>query len=347
MEQFNISVTGLERIFLMSAISFVLAMFWTPILTNLLYKYKMGKRIRQTGYDKTKAPIFYSLHKGKENTPTMGGILIWVTVAIVTLVFNLSRSGTYLPLFTLVATGLIGALDDLMNIKGIGPNGGGMRFRSKLILYLLTSIVGAWWFYYKLGWSSIHIPGGNLFDLPYNIELGIWYIPLFITVLVGSAFAANQTDGLDGLLGGIMAICFTAYSIISLIQGNIELAVFCGTIAGALLAFLWFNIHPARFFMGDTGSMALGMTLAVVAFLTNSIVVLPIIALVLVVEAVTTIIQILSKKLRNGKKVFLSAPIHHHFQALGWPETKVTERFWVITAVSAIIGVAIALIGRG
>ncbi|MCL5795310.1 MAG: phospho-N-acetylmuramoyl-pentapeptide-transferase [Patescibacteria group bacterium] len=347
MEQITFSISGLMKIFLFAAIAFLAAMLMTPFLTSFLYKNKLGKKIRQTGYDeKSKTPIFYSLHKSKENTPTMAGILIWLTVALITLLFNLDRAGTYLPLFTLVFAGIIGAIDDLLNIKQIGPNNGGFRFRSKLILYLMVAALGAWWFYFKLDWSSIHIPGGNYLGLPYNIELGWWYIPVFIIVLIGSAFASNETDGLDGLLGGIMTICFGAYSIIALVQGQASLAIFCGTISGALLAFLWFNIYPARFFMGDTGSMALGMTLAVVAFLTNSVVVLPVIAFVLVLEAFSVVIQIFSRKFFH-KKVFLSAPIHHHFQALAWPETKVTMRFWVISAVCAALGLAIALIGRG
>jgi len=347
MEQFAISINDLIRIFLLTSLAFTLSMIWTPVLTDFLYKYKMGKKIRQTGFDESKAPIFYSLHKHKKDTPTMGGLLIWITTGVITLVLNLDRSGTYLPLFAIVSTGFIGAIDDILNIKGIGPHGGGFRFRSKLILYLIIALIGALWFYYKLGWNSIHIPGGNYFGLPYNIELGWWYIPLFILVVIGTTFSANQTDGLDGLLGGVMTTCFTAYGVIALVQGKPELAAFCGTVAGTLLAFLWFNIYPARFMMGDTGSMALGMTLAVVAFLTNSVIVLPIIAFILVIEALSTIIQIASKKLRNGKKVFLVAPIHHHFEALGWPETKVTMRFWVISAVMASIGLVIALVGKG
>lgn len=347
MEQFSVSIAGLFKFFLLTSLSFILAMIWTPILSDLLYKYKLRKPIRKTALDESKAPIYYKLHKGKENTPTMGGLLIWVTAAIVTLVLNFDRAGTWLPLFVLIATGIIGAADDLFNIRGLGSKEGGIRFRHKLILYLVIAAIGAWWFYSKLGWNAIHIPGGNYFGLPYNIELGWWYIPLFMLVVVGTAFSSNQTDGLDGLLGGVMATCFVAYGVIALVQDKPELAAFCGTIAGALLAFLWFNIYPARFMMGDTGSMALGMTLAVVAFLTNSVVVLPIIAFILVIEALSTIIQITSKKLRNGKKVFLSAPIHHHFEALGWPETKVTMRFWVISAIAAVIGLAIALIGRG
>jgi len=347
MEQLNLSVSVLMKIFTFSAFSFIIAILWAPFLTDFLFKNRIGKRIRQTGFDETKAPIFYKMHKGKENTPTMGGLLIWVTAAIITILFNLDRAGTWLPLFTLIAVGTIGAIDDILNVMGIGPNKGGIRFRTKFVIFCIIAAVGSWWFYSKLGWSAIHIPGGNYFSLPYNIELGSWYIPLFIAVLVGTAFSANQTDGLDGLLAGIMSICFIAYSIIALSQGKSELAIFCGTIAGSTLAFLWFNIYPARFFMGDTGSFALGMTLAVVAFLTNSVIVLPIIAFVLVVEALSTIIQIFSKKLRHGKKVFLVAPIHHHFEALGWPETKVTMRFWVISSILAMIGLAIALIGKG
>ena len=205
---------------------------------------------------------------------------------------------------------------------------------------MAIAAVGAWWFYSKLGWDVFHIPGvGDFF-------LGLWYIPIFIMVIVGLAFSVNETDGLDGLAGGILAIAYGAFGFIALIQGNIALAAFCGTVMGALLAFLWFNIYPARFFMGDTGSMALGMTLGVIAFLTNSVAVLPIIGFIFVIEALSVIIQITSKRLFK-KKVFLSAPIHHHLEALGWPESKITMRFWVISAVMAVIGMMIALVGRG
>jgi len=342
-----INIESLIKIFLLTGIAFALGILITPVFTNFLYRHKLGKKIRQMGFDnKTKAPIFYKYHKDKTNTPIMGGLLFLLVTAILTLLFNLNRAETYLPLFTLVAAGAIGAIDDLLNSRGIGPNKGGLRFRTKLIIYILVAAIGAWWFYYKLGFNFIHIPAGNLFGLPYNIEIGWWYIPIFIAVLVATSFSSNQTDGLDGLLGGVMSLCFTAYAIIALVQNHPMLAAFCGTLAGAILAFLWFNIYPARFFMGDTGSFALGMTLAVVAFLTNSVVVLPIIAFVLVLEFISTIVQIFAKQY-FGKKVFLSAPIHHHFQALGWAETKIVQRFWIISAISAIIGLAIALIGRG
>lgn len=333
-----ISIVSLKFVFILMSLTFLVAILWTPAFTDFLFKNRLGKRIRQTGFDEKAAPIFYSLHKGKENTPTMGGLLIWITAGIVTLVLNLDRAQTWLPLFTLVSCGVIGAIDDLMNIRGIGPNRGGMRFRDRFILYAIIAAIGAYWFYVKLGFSIMHIPYVG------NIEMGFWYVPLFIFVLVFTAFSANETDGLDGLAGGVMATCFTAYTFIALFQDKPELAGFCATIVGAILAFLWFNIYPARFIMGDTGIMALGMTLGVVAFLTNSVFVLPIIGIVLLIEALSVIIQITSKKLRHGKKIFLSAPIHHHFEALGWPETKVTMRFWIIAAIGSVVGLILSLI---
>lgn len=331
---------ALAKSFWLASISFLVAILWTPLFTDFLYKHRLGKRIRQTGFDESKAPIFYALHKHKENTPTMGGLLIWVTTAVVTVLMdNLSRAQTWLPLFALVATGIIGGVDDLMNIYGIGPNRGGLRFRSKLFMYTIIAAIGAWWFYSKLGWSAISIPGIG------SVEIGAWYIPLFIIVLVFTTFCANETDGLDGLAGGVMASSFAAFGLIALFQGKIELAAFCGTLLGSLLAFLWFNIFPARFFMGDTGAMALGMTVGILAFLTDTVVILPLIALVLYSEGLSAVIQILSKKIRK-KKVFLSAPFHHHLQAIGWPEPKITMRFWVVSAVAAMLGLFVFLIGR-
>ncbi|MDP3993038.1 MAG: phospho-N-acetylmuramoyl-pentapeptide-transferase [bacterium] len=331
---------SLAKTFWLATLSFLVAILWTPLFTDFLYKNRLGKKIRQTGFDEKSAPIFYSLHKHKENTPTMGGLLIWITVAVITLVMNLSQARTWLPLFVLVATGLVGAADDLMNIYGVGPNRGGLRFRWKLILYAVIALIGAWWFYSKLGWNVISIPGLG------QMEIGAWYIPLFVGVLVFTTFSANETDGLDGLAGGVMASAFAAFGIIAIVQGKPELAAFCGTVLGALMAFLWFNIYPARFFMGDTGAMALGMTLGILAFLTDTVFILPIIGLVLYVEGLSAVVQILSKKLRHGKKIFLSAPIHHHFEAKGWPEPRITMRFWIISAVSAMTGLFVFLVSR-
>lgn len=342
MEAIIVNTNALIRVFGLTVLSFVTAMLLTPTFTNFLYQNKLGKKIRQTDFNEKSAPIFYRLHRHKANTPTMGGLLIWITTAIITLLFNFSRQATWLPLFVLVATGAIGAIDDLYNSKGIGPNSGGLRFRHKLLIYTVIAIIGALYFAFKLEWiyRDIHIPGVG------DLALGYWYIPLFIIVLIGTSFAVNQTDGLDGLAGGLLAMAFMAVGGTAFFQGQFGLAAFAGTVVGTILAFLWFNVHPARFFMGDTGSMALGMTLAVLSFLTNTVFILPIIGIVFVVEAASTIIQILSKKF-FGRKVFLSAPIHHHLEALGWPETRVTERAWIIGAVSAVIGLVLSLVGRG
>jgi len=332
-----LDISALTRLFGLTALSFLLAFLWTPILTNFLYKFHLRKRIRQG-----QTPIYTRLHAPKANTPTMGGLLVWVTVAVVTLLFNLSRTQTWLPLFALVATGLLGAIDDILNIKGLGLEGGGLRGRHKLLIQLGIAGIGAWWFADKLEWlhRAIHIPGVG------DFSLGFWFILLFILVIVATTNAVNISDGLDGLAGGLLAMAYMAYGGIAFVQSQFGLAVFCGCIAGALLAFLWFNIYPARFFMGDTGSMALGATLGVVAMLTNQALVLPIIGFVFVLETLSVILQIFWRKFFK-KKLFLSTPLHHHLEALGWAETKVTMRLWVIGAVFAIIGLVIALIGRG
>lgn len=339
MTELAFNAADLIKLFFFTSLSFGIGIILTPFFTDFLYQNKLGKKIRLTDFAGKKAPIFKKFHQYKENTPTMGGLLVWVPTAIITLFLNLTRAGTWLPLFALMGTGIVGALDDLYNIRGIGPNRGGLRFRYKLLFYLLIALAGAWWFYFKLDFSIIRIPGLG------NFEIGIWYIPIFIVVLVGLAFSVNETDGLDGLAGGVLAIAFGAFAAIALFQGKTSLAIFCATILGALLAFLWFNIYPARFFMGDTGSMALGTTLGVVAFLTNSVVVLFIIGIVFFIEGGSAVLQIISKKY-FGRKILLSAPLHHHLEALGWPETKITMRFWVISAVAATLGLAIALIGR-
>ncbi|MDO8716629.1 MAG: phospho-N-acetylmuramoyl-pentapeptide-transferase [Dehalococcoidales bacterium] len=342
-EQFALSVPALIHVFSLMALAFVVAILVTPLFTDFLYRNKIGKHIRETSHDEKKAPIFYSLHKGKENTPNMGGLLIWIVVAIITILLNLDRAGTWLPLAVLVATGVVGAIDDIMNVRGIGKHNGGLEFKFKTLLFFLISGVGAYWFAYKLDWISrpLHIAGFG------DVIIGWWYIPLFMLVLVFAAHASNLTDGLDGLAGGVLATMYAAYTFIALTLGMTSLAAFTATVLGALLAFLWFNIYPARFFMGDTGSLALGMTIAVIAFLTNTVPVFFVIGFIFVIEAASVIIQLASKKFRGGKKVFLSAPIHHHFQAKGWHESKVTMRFWLISAVAANIGIIISLIGRG
>jgi phospho-N-acetylmuramoyl-pentapeptide-transferase len=210
--------------------------------------------------------------------------------------------------------GILGLIDDILNVWKIGPYGGGIHSGQRLVIYTVVGLVGGW-----------------------------WYVPFFVLVMIATSFSVNQTDGLDGLAGGTLASAFGAYAIIALMQGKEDLATLCATIVGALIAFLWFNIYPARFIMGDTGAMSLGVTLAVVAMLTNAGLLMPIIGVVFLVETITTIMQVLSKKIR-GKKIFLIAPIHHHFEAKGWPEPKVVMRFWVISWIGAALGLAIALL---
>ncbi len=346
-EVITLALNDLAFIFAISLFSFALAMVLTPVLTNTLYRFKVWKKLRQDAISGERASLYSSLHSSKHrrHTPTMAGVLIWLVVAIVTFGFNLSRAQTYLPLFTIVSFGLLGLVDDAINVWG-KTRSAGLRFGWKMFWLLILASLGAWWFYAKLDWSSIHIPGGNLFGLPYSVEIGFWYIPLFILVIVSAANAVNITDGLDGLAGGLLTVVFGAYTVIALSQGKLALAAFCATVTGATLAYTWFNIYPARFFMGDTGSLALGATLGVITMLTNTALILPIIAFVFVVETLSCLVQIASKKVL-GRKVLSVAPLHHHLESLGWPETKVTMRLWVIGWVFAVIGLFIALIGRG
>lgn len=340
------------RIIFFSTLAFIFAILSAPLLTHFLYKYKLGKRIRNSG----KTPIFSALHAHKAGTPTMGGVLVWGTVMLLILFFYflyklfpfevfsyfnfLSRAETLLPLAALVISALIGLLDDWLDVRGKGSHGGGgFKLLQRLFIYLLIAIVGAVWFYFKLDWSVIHIP------LLGNFEIGAWYIPIFILIIVATSFSVNETDGLDGLAGGTLLIAFSAYGVIAFVLGRYDLAVFCAVIIGALLAFLWFNIPPARFYLGDTGSMSLGVTLGIIAMLTNNALLLIFIGFVFLAESLSVIIQMIAKKLK-GKKVFLSAPIHHHFQALGWPEAKIVMRFWVISGVMASIGLLIFLVDK-
>ena len=340
----------ISRILGLAALAFIFALAWMPALIHFLKKYQLGKKIRSEG-----VPIFTKLHKKKEGTPTMGGILIWGTVLFFTLLFwwlakiapetilgelnFLTRGETLLPLGALIASALVGFGDDLMGIFNIGPKGEGLRMRHRFFVYAAIAAFGAWWFFWKLGWDLIHVP----FIGDFNI--GWWYILIFIFILVATAHSTNLTDGLDGLSGGILLIAFASYGVIAFSQGKMNLAVFCGVIIGALLAFLWNNIYPARFFMGDTGAMSLGITLGIIAMLTNAFLLLPFIGFILVLESVSVIIQVASKKFRD-KKIFLSAPIHHHFEAKGWPETKITMRFWMINGVMAVIGLVLVFVEK-
>ncbi len=342
----------LIKVLFFAVIAFIFAVFATPLISHYLYKYKLGKKIRNNGA----TPIFSEMHAHKAGTPTMGGVLIWGTVLILILVFSalanffpdgvishlnfLTRAETLLPLGALVITALIGLFDDWLDVRNKGVlGGGGLKLRHRILIYTLIAIVGALWFYFKLDWTVFHVPFLG------NFEIGAWYIPIFIFVIVATSFSVNETDGLDGLAGGTLLVAFVAYGVIAFSMGRYDLATFCGAIIGALSAFLWFNIPPARFYMGDTGAMSLGVTLGIIAMLTNSALLLLFIGVVFIVESLSVIIQVLSKRIR-GKKIFLSAPIHHHYQALGWPESKVVMRFWVVAGMGAVIGLMIFLLDK-
>lgn len=345
-------VIEISRIVGIATMTFLTAFFGTPLLTHYLYKYRFGKSIRNSGA----TPIYSRMHATKAGTPVGGGIIIWASVTILALLFwlismiipsrlteaanFLTRPQTLLPLGALVASAIVGLIDDYFNVRRIGTSGGGLHMSQRLALYTVVAAFGAWWFYDKLGFDSIHVPAFG------DFAIGWWYIPLFMLVIVSTAFSVNESDGLDGLAGGILMFCFAAYTALAYVIGRVELAMFCAAIVGALLAFLWYNVYPARFFMGDTGAMSLGTTLGIIAMLTNSAFVLPIIAFPLVLESASVIIQVASKKIL-GRKVFLSAPLHHHFEAKGWPESKVTMRMWIIAAVSAAVGLVVGLVGRG
>ncbi|MCM2339180.1 MAG: hypothetical protein NDI62_01860 [Burkholderiales bacterium] len=347
---------NLVKIFLPTVVAFLVGLFITPLATHFFYKYKMWKK-----YSRNEATFseFQKIHNQEEElkTPRVGGIIVWVSILFSVFIFYfisiffpsdisekmnfLSKNQTLIPLLVLLFGSFLGLWDDLIQIYGKGKiaHDDNSWRKWKAFLVLLISFLIGLYFYYKLGMVSIQIPfGGELY-------LGILIIPFFILVALAT-FSGGVIDGLDGLSGGVLASIFSAYAVIAFINNQIDIATFCGVTAGAVLAFLWFNIPPARFYMGETGMIGLTITLATVSFLTDTIFILPIIAMPLVVSSGSVILQILSKKFRNGKKVFRLAPIHHHFEALGWPSYKVVMRFWVFSIAFSIIGIILAVISR-
>lgn len=337
-----VQTNTVARILLLGGMSFVLSMLITPLYTAMAYKGQWWKKPRETTLTGEIAKVFTKLHAGKHKRliPTMAGIVFVLSAGLTTLLFNLSRSETWLPLAAFAGAGLVGLLDDAINIRGSGKGTAGLPSKFKLMLTTLIALIGGWFFYFKLEVTSIHIPWFG------QLGIGWLIIPLFVLVVVATANAVNISDGLDGLAGGLVAIAFGIYAVIAFIEHRYGVAGFCMSIVGALLSYTWFNIYPARFFMGDVGSFALGTALGVVAMLTDTVALLPVIGVVFVAEAGSVILQITSKKLRNGKKIFRISPVHHHFEAIGWPETKVTMRFWVIGQVAGILGLVLFLLGR-
>jgi len=330
----------LTTTFLLSLAAFLIAMFLTPIYTFMAYRFKFWKKQRTQSTTGEQLKVFTKLHanKFKRNIPTMAGIIFVLAITIVTFFFNLERSQTWLPLAALLGGALVGLLDDIINVRGDGKGVAGLRSQLKFLMITVIGVGLGWFFFERLGVTAVHIPFYG------DLALGWLIIPLFAFAVVAAGNAVNISDGLDGLAGGLAAIAFGGFGVIALLQGNAMIAGFCFTVVGALLSYLWFNIYPARFFMGDVGSFALGTSLGVVAMLTDTLFLLPIIGFVFVIEAGSSLIQIFSKKVFK-RKIFISAPIHHHLEAIGWPETKVTMRFWVIAAVMSFLGVMLAIAG--
>jgi phospho-N-acetylmuramoyl-pentapeptide-transferase len=344
------------KIFVPTTVAFIIGILITPILSGYLYRNKMWKKKSVVvATDGGIATITQSLHNDEEKkTPRMGGILIWLSALITIALFFfasmfdgptlaklnfLSRNQTWLPLFTLILGALVGLVDDYFSVtERYDQKAGGLSSKKRLLAVFIISLIGAWWFYSKLEVTEIIIPFVGIWDA------GFLFIIFFIIVMLGT-YSGGVIDGLDGLSGGVFSIIFSAYGAIAFLGNQIDLAAFCFVLVGGLLAFLWFNIPPARFYMSETGTMSLTITLVVVAFLTKQVLILPIIAFPLVVSSGSSIIQLLSKKFHHGQKVFLVAPLHHHFQALGWPATKVVMRYWVAGIIFAAIGIIIALIG--
>ncbi len=333
------SITTLSNhsavVMILSLISFCIAMLLTPVYTHFAYKYKWWKKRDRTHSTSGEALSVIAQLRIKRTIPRMAGLIIVITVALVTLALNLDRGQTWLPLAALLGGAVVGLIDDIIYVSGKGGKVVGLSAKLKFSMITAIAAAAAFFFYYKLGYTSIYLPVYG------DLSIG-WLIPLFILVVVSTSNAVNISDGIDGLAGGLLINAYAAFGVIALFQGNYGIAGYCFTVVGALLAYVWFNIAPARFVMGDVGSFALGTSLGVVAMLTDTLVLLPLIGLVFVLEAGSSLLQMTSKRLFH-RKIFIAAPIHHHFEAQGWPKTKVTMRFWVVGQTVAVIGVVLAL----
>ena len=345
------------KVFIPTTLAFAIGILAAPLLSHYLYQFCVWKKVTgKTALDGTAALEFNRMHSEREGyTPRMGGILIWTSVFLTAFVLWIlsstgtpffkplgffSRSQTFIPLFVMLVGAVVGFMNDFYDISHRGE---GLRLRVRLgIITLLSAGIG-YWFYAKLGIVAIGIPYYG------ELVIGFLIVPFFICMSL-AIYASGIIDGIDGLSGGVFGCIYTAYAVLAYHQGQFDIAALCGAIAGATLAFLWFNIPPARFWMTETGTMPLTLTLAVVAFMTDTlgggygIAVLPIIGFLLVATVLSSVLQILSKRIR-GKKLFRVAPLHHHFEAIGWPSYKVTMRYWIIGIIMAIVGLIIAVTG--
>lgn len=350
------------KILIPAVLAFFVGIGITPTITNYLYKNKMWKKKAKTlTVDGSQATVFNSLHKEKEiGTPRLGGTIIWISAFIVAILFWLlgrlididiftklefiSRNQTWIPFTTLLFGALVGAIDDILEIKGGGDHiAGGLSAKKRLLFVGAVGLIISLWFFIKLDIASIFLPFFGY------LNIGWLIIPFFVLTMM-FMYSGGVIDGIDGLAGGVFAVAFSAYAVIAFSNNQIDLAAFCALVVGGILAFLWFNVPPARFYMSETGSMALTITLSTVALMTDQLgggkglFVLPLVAFPLVITVLTVMLQLGYKKMTGGKKIFLSTPIHHHFEAIGWPAYKVTMRYWIISIVFAGIGVIYALV---
>lgn len=350
----RLQMSNALKILIPAVISFVSGILLTPVFTHYFYKYKLWRRTPRT----TVVPSndFKKIYEDNElRTPRTGGVIVWMSVIATILVIYLisifvnieysekinfiNRSETLLPFIVLIFASLIGLADDFIQIFANGKLSGDpiiLRYLKIGIIVILGLIIG-WWFYSKLGMDSVHIPfDGSLY-------LGFLFIPFFILIMLG-VWSTSVIDGIDGLSGGVLAPVFVAYTVIAYGHGQFNLAAFCAVVTSGILAFLWFNIPPARFYMGETGMIGLTVTLSVIAFLTDTVLLLPILAFPLFITSLSTIIQMVSRKFFNGRKVFKVAPLHHHFESIGWPKYKVTMRYWIVSIMTSIIGVVLVFL---
>lgn len=347
------------KVILPLVVTFIIGVLITPFFSNIMYKHRLWKRSARGNKDENPeiSDAFAKIHDdvSETSTPRIGGIIVWVSVLMVSLLLwflpqiidsefltrldFISRSQTWIPLAALLIASLVGLMDDLLQIfgKGLAIVDGLTRYQRVAIIASIGLVVG-WWFFDKLDMVTIAIP---FFE---SISIGVLMIPFVIIVMLAT-FSGGVIDGIDGLSGGVLAAAFAAYAMIAFLQNQIDIAALSAAITGGILAFLWFNIPPARFYMGETGMMGLTVTLTIIAFLTDHVLLLIIIALPLAITSASVIIQKASRALRNGKRVFRVAPLHHHLQSIGWSSEKITMRYWIISLVCALAGVIIALIG--
>lgn len=343
------------KIIVPPVLTFLIGILITPFFTRYFYKYKMWKKSPRTEADTS--DTFNNIHNTdlEVSTPRIGGVIIWISVSLgVMLIFLISkvfptefaqeldffsRSQTLVPLGAFLLAALIGLLDDLLQIFGWGSYAkDALVYRKiKIVFVTLIGLALASWFYFKLDFASIHVPFGG------EWVIGLWFIPFFVLVMLGT-FSSSVIDGIDGLAGGVLSTCFVAFSIIAFLGHQFDISALSGAIGGGILAFLWFNVPPARFYMGETGMLSLTVVLAVIAFLTNSVLLLPIIALPLVATSLSVLIQVNVYKYFNHRRVFRVAPLHHHYQALGWPREKVVMRYWIVSVICAITGVILFIV---